>query len=148
MTWIRKPILRMVLAVVILTIVPSVSSWGENKTEKSFLGVITDSQGVETEMTNLVYYWEEKVSETAFVPHELRYLPVKRGTSTVNVKFESIKQVEAKPSSNETGPTFTITLKNGKSGDFTPAVMGSFRGESDFGQTDVPVTTVRKVLFR
>jgi hypothetical protein len=38
-----------------------------------------------------VFYWEEKVSETSFIPHELKHLPVKRGTATVNIKFDGVK---------------------------------------------------------
>ena len=34
------------------------------------------------------------MSETSFVPHELRHLPSKRGTATVNIKFDQIKQID------------------------------------------------------
>lgn len=42
-----------------------------------------DAKSVETDVKNVIFYYEEKISETAFVPHELRELPVKRGTATV-----------------------------------------------------------------
>jgi hypothetical protein len=52
----------------------------EPKAEKTFTAVVTNAQGVDTEVRNLIFYWEEKVSDTAFVPHELRHLPVERGS--------------------------------------------------------------------
>jgi hypothetical protein len=120
----------------------------QNKGEKTFNAVITDTQGVETDVKNVSFYWEEKISETAFVPHELRQLPVKRGTATVQVKFETIKQIDVKQGGEKGLPTFTITLANGKTGEFAAALAGSFRGESDFGPTDVPINTVTKVIFK
>ena len=121
--------------------------WAQVKAERSFSAVITDSQGIETEVKNLVFYWEEKLSETAFVPHELRHLPVKRGSVTNNIPFDRIKQVEARPSGNE-GVTVMVMLANGKTGEFVLTIPGSFRGESDFGQADVPVKAVNKVVFK
>ncbi|MFO0774713.1 MAG: hypothetical protein U0172_08625 [Nitrospiraceae bacterium] len=120
----------------------------EGKAEKSFTGLVTDAQGVETEIKNIVFYWEEKLSETSFVPHELRHVPAKRGTATVNIKFDTIKQIDVKPGAEKTAPTMTVTLANGKSGDFVPAVNGSFKGESDFGPLDVPVHAVSKVVLK
>jgi hypothetical protein len=103
---------------------------------------------LETELKNAIFYWEEKVSETSFVPHELRHFPVKRGTSTVNIKFETIKQVDVKPSDNKGTPSIIITLTNGKSGEFVPAVAGSLRGDSDFGQVDVPMNSISRITFK
>lgn len=119
----------------------------QTKAEKTFAAMVTDAQGVETDIRNLIFYWEEKVSETAFVPHELRYLPVKRGSTTNNIPFEKIKQIEAKPAGGE-GITVTVTLANGKTGEFVLTVQGSFRGESDFGQADVPAKSVSKVVLK
>jgi hypothetical protein len=82
------------------------------------------------------------------VPHELRHFPAKRGTSTVNIKFETIKQVDVKSSDGKSEPVLTITLTNGKTGEFVPAVNGSLRGESDFGQVDVPIPSISKVTFK
>jgi hypothetical protein len=126
--------------------VPVVHS--ETKAEKSFTAVVTDAQGVETEMKNVVFYWEEKLSETAFVPHELRHLPVKRGNSTINVRFDQIKQVENKSPGSADALALVITLHNGKTGEFALSILGSFRGESDFGQADVPVKGISKVVFK
>ncbi|MEO5954277.1 MAG: hypothetical protein ABIR36_01080 [Nitrospiraceae bacterium] len=103
----------------------------ETKTEKTFTAVMADAQGVDTEIRNLIFYWEEKVSETAFVPHELRHLPVKRRSTTNNIPFDKIKQVEAKPAGSE-----GITMP------------GSFRGESDFGEADVPAKSVAKAVIK
>lgn len=119
----------------------------EPKAEKIFTAVVTDAQGVDTEIRNLIFYWEEKVSETAFVPHELRHLPVKRGSMTNNIPFDKIKQVETKPAGSE-GVTVLVTLANGKTGDFVLTIPGSFRGESDFGQADVQAKSVAKVVIK
>ncbi len=120
----------------------------ETKGDKAFTAVVTDTQGVETEMKNILFYWEEKVSETAFVPHELKQLPVKRGNATVYLKFDTLKQIEAKPAQDKGSQTLTVTLANGKTGEFTPAIAGSLKGESDFGQVEVPLQSVAKVVFK
>ncbi len=39
----------------------------EPKAEKVFAAVITDAQGIETEIENVVFYWQEKVNGTSFV---------------------------------------------------------------------------------
>ena len=113
-------------------------SAADGKAEKSFTIAVTDQQGVETELKNGIFYWEEKMSETSFVPHEVRHLPAKRGTATVNIKFDQIKQIEIKPGADKTAPAMTVTLTNGKNGEFRPAVDGSFKGEWDFGQVEEP----------
>jgi len=126
----------------------SVQGEAQTKGDKTFNAIITDTQGIETEVKNVFFYWEEKISETAFVPHEVRQLPVKRGTATVQVKFDSMKQIDVKQSTDKALPTFTVILTNGKSGDFSAALAGSFRGESDFGQTEIPINTISKVVFK
>ena len=110
--------------------------------------MVTDAQGLDSDVKNINFYWEEKVSETAFVPHELRHVPVKRGTGTVNVKFESIKQIDVKPGVDKSLPTLTITLTNGKTGEFGLAIDGKFKGESEFGEVELPATGLRKVVFK
>ena len=95
-----------------------------------------------------MFYWEERLSETAFVPHELRHLPVKRGSSTINVRFDQVKLIENRMPGGADGSTLTITLQNGKTGEFAWSIPGSFRGESDFGQADIPSKAVSKVLFK
>ena len=78
----------LLMSVIATLLLAGGQAWAQNKTEKVFAAVITDAQGVETEVKNVLFYWEEKVSETSFVPHALKQVPVKRGTTTVNVKFE------------------------------------------------------------
>ena len=134
------------VALVLLGWVPIVSA--ADKNEKTFLIVVTDQQGVETELKNGIFYWEEKMSETSFVPHELRHLPAKRGTATVNIKFDQIKQIELKPGADKASPAMIVTLADGKNGEFVPAVQGSFKGESDFGQVEVPIGSVSKAVFK
>ena len=126
----------------------AVAPAAEPKGDRPFQAVVADAQGLETELKNVIFYWEEKVSETSFVPHELRHFPVKRGTSTVNIKFDSVKQVDVKASDNKGAPAVIITLTNGKTGEFVPAVNGSLRGESDFGQVDVPISSISKITFK
>jgi hypothetical protein len=118
------------------------------KPEKSFSALVTDAQGVESELKNVIFYWEEKVSETAFVPHELRHVPVKKGTATVNVKFDNIKQIDVKPGTDNGLPSLTITLTNGKTGEFGLAIKGSLKGESEFGEVELPVSGLKKVTFK
>jgi len=118
------------------------------KAEKAFSAVVTDAQGIDSDVKNILFYWEEKVSETAFVPHELRHVPVKRGTATVNVKFDTIKQIEIKPGPDKGLPSLTITLTNGKTGEFGLAIDGKFKGESDFGEVELPASGLRKVVFK
>lgn len=125
-----------------------VVSAADTKAEKTYQLVVTDQQGVETELKNGVFYWEEKLSETSFVPHELRHLPAKRGTATVNIKFDQIKQIEFKPGADKAAPAMTVILANGKNGEFVAAVDGSFKGESDFGQVEVPIASIAKVVFK
>jgi hypothetical protein len=120
----------------------------QGKAERQFHATVTDGQGIETEIKDVRFYWEEKVSDTAFVPHELRYVPVKKGTATVNVRFESIKQIEVKPSADSGLPSLAITLTNGKTGEFALAIKGSFRGESDFGEVDLPATGLKAIRFK
>ncbi len=120
----------------------------ETKTEKAFHAVVTDAQGVESDLSNVVFYWEEKVSDTSFVPHEVRHLPARRGTSNVNIKFETIAHVHVKQGAEKDAMTFVVTLTNGKKGDFVPAVNGTLRGESDFGQVDVPMSAISKIVFK
>jgi len=122
--------------------------WAESKSDKVFQVVATDTKGVETDVKNVIFYWEEKISETAFVPHELREVPVKRGTATVKIKFEGIKQIDLKPSGNTAPPNVTITLNDGKTGEFVLAIAGSFKGQSDFGEVELPAGELKKLTFK
>jgi len=122
--------------------------WAENKNEKAFHAVAVDAKGVETDVKNVIFYYEEKISETAFVPHELREVPVKRGTATVKIKFEGIKHIDLKPSGNGTPPHVAITLHDGKTGEFVLAIAGSFKGQSDFGEVELPAAELKKLTFK
>ncbi len=118
------------------------------KGDKVFHAVATDAKGVETEVHGVIFYWEEKISETAFVPHELKEVPVKRGTATVKIKFEAIKTVDLKPSGNGAPPAVSITLNDGKTGEFTLAIAGSFKGQSDFGEVELPAVELKRIAFK
>ncbi|MBM4119388.1 MAG: hypothetical protein FJ248_00595 [Nitrospira sp.] len=136
-----------ILLAMLLTSGPAAGAQG--KADKSFQAVLTDAQGVETDVKNVIFYWEEKISEVAFVPHELKQIPVKRGTTTVNVKFDTIKIIDVKPSSDpKILPTLMITLTNGKTGEFTLAIDGKFKGESDFGEVELPASGLKKVVLK
>jgi hypothetical protein len=120
----------------------------QNKSEKAFHAVAVDAKSVETDVKNVIFYYEEKISETAFVPHEMRELPVKRGTATVKIKFDGIKHIDLKPTSNGSAPNVTITLNDGKTGEFILAVAGSFKGQSDFGEVELPAAELKKLTFK
>lgn len=122
--------------------------WSASESGESFRAVATDTQGLQTEMENIIFYYEEKVSETAFIPHELRELPVKRGTSTVKIKFFSIKEIDLKASGKESPPVANVTLKDGKTGEFQLAIAGSFKGQSAFGEVELPATQLSRVVFK
>ncbi len=121
--------------------------WAQIKLEKTFAAVITDAHGVETEVKNVLFYWEERINETAFVPHEIKQVPVKRGQATIQVKFDMIKHIDVTPSDKGL-PLLTITLTNGKTGEFVLAIPGTFKGESDFGGVELPANGLKKVVFQ
>lgn len=130
---------------------PSSSAWGQSKSDgradKVFHASATDAKGIETDLKNVIFYWEEKISETAFVPHELKEVPVKRGTATVKIKFDNIKFIDLKPSGNAL-PNVSITLADGKTGDFLLAIAGSFKGQSDFGEVELAASELKKLTFK
>lgn len=144
------------LCVRLTTLVPAVGilcllsnpAFAQNKGEKAYHAIAVDTKSVETDVKNVTFYYEEKISETAFVPHEMRELPVKRGTATVKIKFDGIKQIDLKPTGNGSAPNVTITLNDGKTGEFILAVAGSFKGQSDFGEVELPAAELKKVTFK
>jgi hypothetical protein len=138
---------RVLCVLSVLSVIGS-AAWAQNKSEKGFHAVAVDAKGIETEVKNLTFYWEEKISETAFVPHELREVPVKRGTATVKIKFDSIKHIDLKASGNGAPPQVTITLHDGKIGEFLLAIAGSFKGQSDFGEVELPAAELKKLTFK
>lgn len=145
--WVTSQRFHMVCGLMLLCLMGS-PAWAESKAERAFQVVATDTKGVETDVKNVIFYWEEKISETAFVPHELREVPVKRGTATVKIKFEGIKQIDLKPSGNSAPPNVTITLNDGKTGEFVLAIAGSFKGQSDFGEVELPAAEIKKLTFK
>jgi hypothetical protein len=144
-----RPLALCVLMSVYLLSTPA---WAQNKadgkSDKMFHAIVTDAKGVETDIKNVVFYYEEKISETAFVPHEMKEVPVKRGTATVKIKFDGIKHIDVKPSGNGVPPQMTITLHDGKTGDFSLAMAGSFKGQSDFGEVELPAAELKKLAFK
>ena len=140
--------LRSLFIVFVMVAFLSGTALAENKADKNFAAVISDAKGVDTELKNLRFYWEEKISETAFVPHELKQVPVKRGAATIHVKFETIKQIDVTPEADKALPVLTITLTNGKTGEFMLGIAGSLKGESDFGEVELPANGVKKIVFK
>jgi hypothetical protein len=144
-----KPVTKSILSVMIAVMMVSSPVWAaDGKADKAFHATVTDAKGVETDMKNVLFYWEEKVSDTAFVPHEVREVPVKRGTATVKIKFDTIKHLDFKPSGNGALPSVAITLIDGKTGEFILAIAGSFKGLSDFGEVDLPAVELKKIVFK
>ena len=141
-------------ALVVTAAVAASRSWNapsasaQQNGDKPFHALVTDAKDMQTDLKNVLFYWEEKVSETSFIPHELKHLPVKRGTATVNIKFDGVKQVEVTSGADKGLPTLHITLTNGKTGDFPLAIDGSFKGDSDFGLVELPVHGLKKLEFR
>lgn len=135
-------------AVLMMLMLGVVAALAEPKEPQGFHVVATDEKNIETELQRTVFYYEEKLNETSFIPHELDTLPVKRGAAVVQVKFTTIKQIEFSAGPNEGSRTVVILLANGKSGEFQLAIAGSFKGLSEFGEVLVPVSGIKKVVFR
>ena len=124
-------------------------AFAEEQGQQTFDARVTDVEGMETTIENAKLYWEEKLDETSFVPHEIRYVPVKRGKATVKIKLQNIKWIDVAPDSTVTGtPRLTITLTNGKSGEFPVAREVSLIGMSDFGDMKVPFTELKRIEFQ
>ena len=62
-------------------------------------------------------------------------------------EFDTIRQIDIKPGVDKELPTFSITLANGKSGQFTAALLGSFRGARILAYRN-PIATVTQVIFK
>ena len=114
----------------------------------TFTAKTTDTNGVEMTVSNARLYWEDQINETTFVPHEITYVPVKRGAATLNVQFATIKQIQIKPNHPNKGKAaLNIALQNGKNGEFPLAQVVSLVGNSDFGEIKVPVQDLRKIIL-
>jgi hypothetical protein len=97
------------LALATCVISPATLGLAKSQTkDRPFTARVTDSQGIESEIKNIFFYWEEKVSETAFVPHELRDVPVKKGTATIKVRFDQLSRSRSNQPADTTTPTVVI----------------------------------------
>lgn len=114
----------------------------------TFTAEIIDAEGIQMLISNARLYWEEKIDETTFVPHEITHVPVKHGAATINVKFEQIAKISVKPDHPTKGrQALTIKLFNGKSGEFPLAKEVTLIGQSDFGAVRVPMKGLRSLTF-
>ncbi|GJL54213.1 MAG: hypothetical protein NPIRA02_13450 [Nitrospirales bacterium] len=113
---------------------------------QKFDATVIDTNGDKSHMKNFRFYYEEQLNDTPFVSHELRYMPVKKGASTIQVQFANIKKIHI--SSNGKEPELTIHLHNGKTGKFPLGIAGSFRGESDFGEMDMPSSGITSIILK
>ncbi len=128
-----------------LTILLPTCALAQNGT---FTAQTVDAEGIEILVSNARLYWEEKIDETTFVPHEITHVPVKRGAATINVQFDRISKIHVKPDHPTKGrQALTIKLVNGKSGEFPLAKEVTLIGESDFGEARIPMTALRSLTF-
>ena len=128
-----------------LTIALPVSGLAQNRT---FTAETTDADGIQMSVSNARLYWEEKIDETTFVPHEITHVPVKHGAATINVKFQKIARIQVKPDHPAKGrQALTIKLLNGKSGEFPLAKEVTLIGQSDFGEIRIPMQNLRSLTF-
>lgn len=115
---------------------------------KTFTANTTDADGIQMSVSNARLYWEEKIDETTFVPHEITHVPVKHGAATINVKFQKIAKIQVKPDHPAKGrQALTIKLLNGKSGEFPLAKEVTLIGQSDFGEIRIPMKNLRSMTF-
>ena len=118
------------------------------QTDKTFTATFTDREGLRTNVTNLSFYWEEQLSDTQLALHELKHIPAKRGAVPIQIKFSKIKRIDFKPGNNPGEPVLSITLKNGKTGDFTLEIPGSFKGHTDFGEMIAKPSHLKQIVFK
>lgn len=128
-----------------LTIALPISVLAQNHT---FTAETTDADGIQMSVSNARLYWEEKIDETTFVPHEITHVPVKHGAAIINVKFQRIARIQVKPDHPAKGrQALTIKLLNGKSGEFPLAKEVTLIGQSDFGEIRIPMQSLRSMTF-
>ena len=129
----------------VLTIVFPICASAQKNT---FTAETTDAEGIEMSVSNARLYWEEKIDETTFVPHEITHVPVKHGAATINVKFQQISNIQVKPDHPAKGrQALTIKLLNGKSGEFPLAKEVTLIGQSDFGEIRLPMKRLQSLTF-
>ncbi len=135
---------RSVLLLAVTLLLPAVAPAQNN----TFTAKTTDAEGIEMSVSNARLYWEEKIDETTFVPHEITHVPVKHGAATINVKFQQIAKIQVKPDHPAKGrQALTIKLLNGKSGEFPLAKEVTLIGHSDFGEIRLPMKNLRSLTF-
>ena len=114
----------------------------------TFTAKTTDAEGIQMSVANARLYWEEKIDETTFVPHEITHVPVKHGAATINVKFQQIAKIQVRPDHPAKGrQALTIKLLNGNSGEFPLAKEVTLIGQSDFGEIRIPMESLRSLTF-
>lgn len=116
--------------------------------DATFDATFIDASGLRTDVTNMVFYWEEKLSETQLALHELRHVPARRGTVPIKIQFSRIKSIEFKSSDGRGDPVLSITLKNGKTGEFNLEIPGSFKGQTEFGEMIASPAQLKKVVIK
>ena len=114
--------------------------------EKALSATIIDNQDVQTDIQNVRIYWEEKVGEAAFIPHEAINLPVRKGSTTVHVSLGTIRKIEVERKKELV--IIRITLSTGKTGEFTPPMSFQVIGSSEFGEVRIPIEEVKTVTFK
>lgn len=115
---------------------------------QGFHFLTADREGVKIAIDQAVFCYEEKINVASFIPPKLRTLPVKRGSATVHVTYETIKQVEFELGLGDEALPTIVTLTNGKGGEFQVAIAGNVRGLSGFDDVQVRASGITKVLFR
>lgn len=132
-------------ALLALTMVFPTCVLAQNNT---FTAKTTDAEGIQMSVSNARLYWEEKIDETTFVPHEITHVPVKHGAATINVKFQRIAKIQVKADHPAKGrQALTIKLLNGNSGEFPLAKEVTLIGQSDFGEIRIPMKSLRSMTF-
>ncbi|MEE8493010.1 MAG: hypothetical protein V3S25_03115 [Nitrospirales bacterium] len=121
---------------------------GADQANQTFEATLTDAEGLETDVTNLVFYWEEQLSETQLALHELTHVPAKRGAVPIKINFDRIGHIEFKPGRITDRLVLSITLKSGKAGEFTLERPGSFKGQTEFGDMIAAPTQLTKIVFK
>lgn len=144
----EKPLILALISLLgLLALVPGTAA-AANPSDKAFKATFTDTGGLDTDVTNLVFYWEEKLSETQLALHELKHVPAKRGTVPIQIKFESIKKIDFATPADKGQTVLSITLKNGKTGDFQLEIPGSFKGQTDFGEMIAKPNHLKRIVFK
>lgn len=114
-----------------------------------FQAMITDADGVQTEVKDVKLYWEEKIDETSFVPHEERHISVKHGKATIEIGLKKIQIIDVLAKQDgQSLPVLRITMDSGTKGEFPLARAVSLIGHSEFGKIQVPLGELTKVELK